>query len=360
MSDGKKLYGQTYDAKRNLFLPFVDREYDYRDDASNVAGGVRDRKTGLEGTAGADQSPTDEAAAKVRLYDIAAIQAAAVALTTEVLPAKVRVSSLPDVLYGVKVTFNGSNGAGASNYPTANQQLLINTAGSGGLDPTASAQGSASIVPNVFADVRPFGNRLVNATNYYFYAVAPVTVTNVLTKVIAAGATGCIDLPNFKPRVVKLAINGGQVSVQQTASSDARLAVGTDSSSVSYRWGDQYSKEVGVSSRVETIPETVHAAITISGNTSTKDVTVTVAASTVALPSTGSPVVAAITNTPTAITATANASVKTEDDSNTIAATTPTNVPRTGLYLVDIDGQLDEYGLVAIRATVVDFLQYAD
>lgn len=355
MSDGCKLFGVQYDLRKNLTFPFWEREYDY-------TGNTLDRVTGLEASLALDQTPTDRQAAKVRQYDIAGIVAAALARPAQTGPAKVKVSSLPDVLNSITVSFNKNSGVGATNFPATQVAYSITNAGSGSADVNATAQASAAIIPTVVWDIDNFSNILVNATIVSFYRGPTVSLTDVLTVCTTAMGAGVQDLPLFKPIQHQLRIFGQQVSLQATATTRLGTSFNSNTppaSAGSAAYGDSYSQEVGIQNHVETIPYSIHGALTISSNTDTATVTVTVKADTPAVSGPGSANIAAITNEPTAITLTANGSVKTITGGNTLAATTPANIPKTGLYLVDVSSNEDDYGLSLVHATVVDFSQYA-
>lgn len=356
MSDGCRLYGVQYDLRKNLTFPFWERMFDYTGDTLT-------RKTGQEsGAAAMDQTPEDRQAAKVRQYDVAAIVAAALARPAQTGPAKVKVN-LPDVLNSVTVTFNKNSGSGATNFPASQQAYSITNAGSGQADIRAQAQASAAIVPSVSWDIDSFSQIEVNATIVSFYFGPLVTMADVLSVCsVAMGAT-VTDLPIFQSKQHQLVLKGQQVSLQATAETDVGSAFNSNdtlpASSGFVKWGDSYSQEVGVSSHVETIPYSIHGLLTIASNTDTATVTVTVKADTPAITGPGSAAIGAVTNEPTPITLTANGSVKTTSGGNTLSATPQTDVPRTGLKLVDVQSNEDDYGLSLVHATVVDMTQYA-
>lgn len=356
MSDGVRMYGVQYDLRKNLTFPFWEEMYDYR-------GNTVTRKTGLEVAASAmDQTPEDRQAAKVRQYDPAAIVAAALARPAQTGPAKVKVPSLPDVLNSVTVAFNKNSGVGATNFPTSQQAYSITNAGSGQADIRASAQASAAIVPSVSWDIDSYSQILVNATIVSFYRGPLVTLADVLAVCTTAMGAAVTDLPLFKSKQHQLVLKGQQVSLQAIAETDIGTSFNSNSppaSSGFAKYGDSYSQEVGVSSHVETIPYTIHGAITIASNTDTATVTVTVKADTPAISGTGSANISPITNEPTPITLTASGSVKTTSGGNSLAATAQTDVPKTGLMLVDVQSNEDDYGLSLVHATVVDMTQYA-
>lgn len=352
MSDGMILSGQEYDRRHHVLLTYLQQSVDY-------SGPDSLRVTGAEGTAFLDQAPTDKDAALDKQWDIAAIQAAAIALAPYAVPTKVRVP-LPDVLTSVTVAFNKTSGTGATNFPTSQQSFSTVISGSVGLNPHASAEASAAIIPIVTWVIDKYDTILVNATVYTFFSASSITLAGVLTRLSAANAANAtvLSLPFFGEKQHQLKLFGQQVSLQATAQSRANVQYNSDtppSVTAAVEYGDSYSEHVGVDVRRETIPYTIHDTISIASNTDTATVTVTVKADTIAITYAGGTLINAITNEPTPITLTANGSVT----PNSLAATTPHDIPRTGLYLVDISGQPEEFGLNQIRAVVVDMSQYA-
>ncbi len=358
-ADGKRLAGSDFDRRKLISLPYVQQEQNYTPQTNGI------KTTGSEALAGLQQDPTDEAAALTKVYDVDAIKAAALATPAVKLIGKIQLGNrLPDVLTAVSVSFIKSLGVGASNYPTANQAFYIENQGSGGFSPKASAQASASIVPNLFKTIVSHGEKVVNSSVVSYYATSPIVIADVLTRLtIELGAT-VTDLPVFKPEEVELALSGGQVSVLSRANTTTRVAWAADdlgdvvSKTTAFEWGNEYSGETGLTSRVETIRPTLHAAITIASNTDSQAVSVTVSANTIVQTDPDGDAVPAITNAPGAVSATASASVKTSAGTAVISATTQTDIPKTGLYLVDLQCSQDDFGVIQVTGIVVNMLQY--
>lgn len=347
MSEGAILAGQQYE-------PGKDRTFRFTEQAKDYTGANDARVTGSEGAAATDITPLDRAAAKVRTYNLAAIVALLEA-EAFVTPIKLVLSDLPDVLTAVTVTHNNQKGNGAANYPVSQQDFLITGSGSGSLSPRASAQASVAILPSIVPTINDsYRRRKVNGRVVVFNVAADVvTIATILTRLGTILSVSVTDLPVFKPVQVALAAMGQQFSVQQKASSTASASVSGTSNTVAYEYGDEYSKEVGLSEKVEIIPPTIHGSITISDPTGSQQATVTVAANTKAI--SGAAAIGAITNEPTPITVTAESTVAPAS----ISATSPASIPSTGTYLVDVAGQQDDFGVTQIRAIVVDFTQYA-
>lgn len=359
MSDGNRLYGVQFNPSNGRSYPFWEQQFDYSDTTTDP-GATPGRKTGEETRTQYDQSPTDKDAAKGRQFDVDAIVAS---ILTElyVKPTKLRVTSLPPTLLGVTVSYNKSGGTGEGHHPATQMDAEVLNAGSGSLSPRSTAQASASIVPSIAWNIDNWqADALVNAQIYEFSSQSPLSVADIITKLNAAPLSlGVIDLPVFKKKQVTLKLFGSQISIQQSADTAASLTFNTLGSTLteaySFEYGDTFSKETGVSVHEETSPYCIFGAITISSATDSQTCSTTVAANTPALVEGVTTKVAAITNEPATITGTATASVT----PTSLSATTPSSIPTSGKYLVDVQTSDDEYGLIKIQAFVVDFSQYA-
>lgn len=347
MSNGVKKYGLEYDRQRDRTYPYYEQELEYAENPANSM------KTGSEAALAADQTPTDRAAAKFRQYDAASFLAGVQAQAPVALPDKVRVSQLPPTLLSVSVTFNKSGGSGSSEHLASDMLVEIVNAGSGSLDPRSTAQASASIIPVLSWDIENWqADAVVNCTNWAFTDAPGMTVANIITR---TGVSGLHDLPIFKKKSHQITCLGKQVSLQQSADSRVSLQTNDSSSALSSEKGFSNSTEVGVQGHIETIPESIHGAITISSPTDSQSVSITVKADIPALPTTGSAITVAVTNEPTALSGSAAGSVS----PTSLSATSPAAIPVTGKYITGIQTSLGELGTVDYVITVVDFSQYA-
>jgi len=355
MSDGIIAHGQQFNPRgTGLKLRFTEQVQDYTGtDAARV--------TGAEGNALTEIAPIDRAAAKVRVWNLAAIAAEYEASVIE-FPGKVTVD-LPDVLTSITATYNKSSGSGASNHPVSKQSFLVLNSGSGSLSPKATAQGSAAIIADVTVNITNFRGIQVNCQHYYFYLTSTATLAQIIAKLGTIASCGTVkDLPIFKPETKQIKVYGGQVSIQQSANTNAGLSFNSNKDNVltssvsSFEYGDGNSKEIGVSTKVITIPPTIHAALSVGGlTTDTETVTVTVVANSLPLYIGANMVVPTIINEPTPLQATVKAGVTPES----LSATVPSAIPTSGKYLVAHTGDIAEYGFTLIHAVVVDFAQYA-
>ncbi len=351
MSDGPNLSGQEYDRKTNRVYPFTQQQLDYSGQEDQT------RTSGAEGDDATDLTPTDRAAQLRREYDLAAI---VTALEAEVIavPGYTVIDSLPDVLNSITVTYNKTVGNGSTTHPVSQQAFVIVESGSGSLNPRATAEGSAAIIPAVSWDISSHYKRMKVPCTFYTFNIAATTVTmaNVLARLTTIAGAPVLALPLFKPKEHQLKIFGAQVAVQANADSQASLGMSDSvTRTKSLEWGNGSSTQVGASVRIETIPATIHGTITITLDTSTQAATATATAYTVALLNGFTIEVPAITTNTITASATASGSVT----PNSLTATSPDSIPVTGLYLTDLASQQDDFGVYQFRATVVNFTVYA-
>lgn len=352
MSNGKLRAGQEYLRRQGITAPFTEQVVEY----SNPADPAAEKLTGREGVLGVEVIPKDEGSATVRTYDVGAILSALEGL---VYQWDSRISlNLPEVLKSAAVVWNTNTGDGTTIHSAANQGGAFIGSGEAHVTPRATAQASASIMPDVQADIISYRDtaRSVPATNLIFYALSPLSINDILTKLeTVLGIVSIFDMPVFKPVSHVITCQGQQVSVQASADSSAVVAASGSSESYSYEKGSGKSKDVGTSTKTVVFPPTLHGNVSYGGGTQTQDATVTVKANTVDLYIGVTIVVPAITNEPTPTTVTATGKVS----PSSLAATTPTDIPKSGWYIGDTNTNLSEFGLLMVHAAVVDMSIFA-
>jgi len=356
MSDGngKILSGQQYDPSLGIVKRFTQQMLRLNENGLAAA-----KTSGAEGDAATELIPVDEAAQRATVFDVSQIQTDMAAIYTKGETTVNLTAKLPSVLTGLSVVFTKDSGAGASNHPATQQYFLfLGSSGSGGVQPTASAEGSAAIVGDLIpVIVDPFAPT-VPATVYTFYMAENSTRAQVLARLTALAGATVNDWPKFKPVALNFIVKGGQVALRQSADSTAHIAVGPNGGSANKTFGDSYSRSVGVTSRSIEIRPTIHAAITIASATDSATATVDVDADTILVSGTSgsyTAAVAAYANNPAQLSDTANGSVTPD----TVAATTIASIPTTGLYVAEIDYGEGDYDMVKYRVAVVDFSWFA-
>lgn len=358
MSDGQRLRGIKYLLGQiPSRIPFWRQIFDY-------SGPDSARVTGEESSTTIMQTPVDKDAAAVEDYDLSGVAAELEADIIK-LPGKTTLPQLPDVLSAVAVTFNKTVGTGTSSHPQSQQGFNIAGFGGATANPKASANGSAAILPSVVETRKTYRNRLVNCTHLFFWLPQSNTLTDVLTKCTTAMGAAVLDLPVFDDVSHQVSLKGQQVSVHADADTTVTFSIsqgpaGSFNKTKAYEYGSGSSVEVGASVHVETLSPAIHASLTISSNTDSQAATATVDASAAAVVGDAGTEITAKVNTPTATSATASGSALFENGTATVAATTVTDIPKSGLRLVDVTPQSDSnFAYTKVHAVIVDMSQYA-
>lgn len=257
--------------------------------------------------------------------------------------------NIPDQLNSVSVQWAESAGEGSFDSEWNGAAIGQSYSLSGSEDGTAES--SKSLIPEITFDIKQFWGQNLPTTMHFFYLPKPVTLAHILNKVSATA------WPVFKPESHVISLIGAKVSVQAKANASASLSVRladpdveediTDwSSDLSQGEGDSY--DVSNTHNTRVIPPTVHETINFTGVTEKSSfVEATAAAGWIG---TGSPI-----SFPTAdATITASAEIEASVNPTTLVATTPSSVPVSGVYLVDMKVQPWEYGYVMVMAEVLD------
>jgi hypothetical protein len=327
------LLGQDYDERLNIILPYSTQTRPANTDQGTPRMDIKTR----------DRWKQDE-----RQIDLSAV---AEVLDPYLLsyPSKINID-MPDILKSVTAIIETAFGEG-SNSETGAVDTGTSANFSISMALRASAQSSASMIPDVSPDIVQFWGNNLDCMHYQFYLPQPVTPAAVIAKITAlVGAVN--NWPKFAPKSVTIAAKGERASVQATASSQGSAAQSTcgtscPSATSTSAGGTGFSHEKALNLKTVRISPTIHGAINVGGD--------------------------ADSSQPISATAAANASglgpseSHTEDDSasaavfvgtvgnRTIPATTGAHDwPSTGLYLYKVDAQPYKYGYVQFHVIIVD------
>ena len=208
------------------------------------------------------------------------------------------------------------------------------------------------------------------STRFTFSATNGGAAITTATAVTATFAPKVYQWPLFFPVSHTLVCHGQQVSLRQNASSKQQ-ASWDSTSQFSYellpyngKRSDGYSKEVALTTTTHTISPTIHALITLSSTGTTKVAGTLVKANIPAMYYSGTNTafknfnggsLPAITNEPTAQALSATSLI----NPSSLAATTPTSIPSSGLYIVELQTNFvdaDANGTIIsfVHAVVID------
>lgn len=335
---GPLLSGQNYNVRNGIITP-----YTIQKTASGVA----------LGNANTEVTPLSTVEDEVRVTTIPS--AAILAEWTSIVGTANLSGDLPPVLTGLTVTYNKVSGNGQT-VNEAGEAASSGTSGGLNFSPAGSAQGSASITPDVVPFIKTRLANNVPCVNYFFHMEEKRTVAQVLARLAELTGATVFAWPRFVPEPIILSMKGQQVSIEVSARAHHADRWSEDNLSYSVSTGEGESNSNGVTTRTEIIQPTLHAAITIPNPTESGTVNVAAGATIPTITGTGLAPSFVSVNKLVAKTSTANASVSPVN----IPATSPANIPLSGLYAHEIAGQETEWdGFQLYRVEVVDMSYFA-
>ncbi len=163
--DGKLLYGQRYDETTDIIASYTQQMVT----VANIAAVLGDART--------DVTPNDGHSSLVRIWTQPTI-ADSVFLA---FPTTVNLN-LPDVLTAVAITYNKTRGSGASKREVGGV-IWVGVSGGMNLNPTASATGSGSIIPDADVSISQTWAQNIPAVTYLFYiAGTSISTSDIVTR----------------------------------------------------------------------------------------------------------------------------------------------------------------------------------
>lgn len=317
MGLGRLLYGQILEGRRKVPVSYTEQVV-----PTEIA------RT-LQGNPNYEIIPLDEAAAKVKIYGNPNLANYFVSLMTTgpvELPSILALSN-SFVQGGGDSTYSESGAAAG----TGSYSIALNLSG--------NAQASAYVMPEVTFTVWNKSMPRAPITRCWFYAPDEATALSILTAKLGATVSAW---PTFREEPVTLQLLSQKVTASQRQSYQASIANHTSGTSLMQSSGAGNGFDFSPELRTLQIPPTLHGAITLGG-TATQSQTAT---GTISLTGTG-----AGGGTSTA-TATAQGIVS----PTSITATSPTDIPHTGLYLYQLDMEPnDVFQNNFVHAIVVNF-----
>jgi hypothetical protein len=245
---------------------------------------------------------------------------------------------LPKVLKAVSVVWNSQSSIGsmsASGYDFHNGE-----SGSTSMSIPDSCSSSASVSAEILLTFEDYATGNLPAVRKIFYLPTPITTVSILAKLNAS------MWPVFKLKSETIAVTGQSVSV----SAKVNVAVSSSWSKVST--GGSASKSAsgessaGITNGSIQTPPCIHGAITFTGGTSRIQSVAAVATASVST-SRGANASASISRSGTASGSVSPSSLPSTGGQDSI--------PKSGLYLMDMDVSPSEYsGWFKVRADVFD------
>lgn len=248
--------------------------------------------------------------------------------------------TLPDELISASISFEKTSDEGSFESEWGGIATGIRWSLSG--SESGQAHSSASVMPSVAMDIRQVWGRDLSATAHFFFLPRPVTEAAILAKV------GAARWPVFKPVGHVITAIGEKAGVQVNATAAASKSIGDGGTMVEMTKGKGSAFDHSQSISTIRIPPTLHDEIDLGAISDFSEVNAT------------ADIGWAGYNFPTVdvnITETARA---TGSISVTILpATSPTQIPRTGIFLVRSKVELYKWGYAKVYAETFDASQLA-
>jgi hypothetical protein len=334
------LYGQDYDERLNTIIPYQTQ--------------VRDA-TDHHGVPFLDIKPKDRWKQEERLVDLSTVASILDAYLLS-YPSKVNID-MPDILLDVTGVIETAFGEGA-NSETGAFDVGTSANFSVSMALKASAQSSASLIPDVTPNIVQFWGNNLDAMHYGFYIAQPTDLSTwpalIAAKLATLVGSPVINWPKFAPKSVTITAKGMKGSVQATASSQGSAAQSTcgtscPSTTSTSAGGTGFSHEKSLNLKTVRISPTIHSNITIGGaHTGSQHISAHAHADATGL----GPVGGEDHVEPDDVTA----EIYNGAPGNYSIDPSPgaTTWPGSGMHLYKLDGQPYKYGYVLFHAIVVD------
>ena len=270
-----------------------------------------------------DTVPLGDGKYLVKEYEKSSVETALLNIRRE-YPAKVNIPTLPPVLKTLEITYDTTVDSSDGNTKSFGQGEFT-----GGLSLSGGARASASVsaTPQAKIELEELPNTNLSAKVVVFFTKEPFTESDILSK---SGASAV--WPTFKPKSFVFDVIGRRQSVEGSIQGEVALSE-TGVRGTSSNGG---GKSTAVTSLVVRIPPCLTGFKTITAN-ATKSAMGS---------ATGS-----ILNNPLNYTASASVSLSKRIN---LSPTSPIDVPRSGVYLVDYSVEFFKFGHYIVKAVVLD------
>jgi hypothetical protein len=247
--------------------------------------------------------------------------------------------SLPRILKRVSINWDSSSDTGSfsSDFAGASQGKSYSLSG----DESGSADGSVSVSPSFEVDIEEIYANNIPTTSYFFFLKYPVTLSDILARV----GGGVSAWPVFKPQSHVLSAVGQSATVSVRGTASASSSGSSENYSTSRTRGSGFGKKKASQTTTITIPPTIHGQIPITNSGSRSSQT----SASINIGWTSG------FNFPN-VTVDRTESIGVNGSGPTTIPTVsgPTDVPRSGLYLIDSRVEIYQYGFARVYAEVLN------
>lgn len=312
-------HGQLLIGKRRQnAMAFTEQEMDQQDAVDNYIG-----------TQYVEATPLDKGATRVRVLGATALPSALVIDSTANI-------NLPSVLQSLSIEYTKDDGS--STYTESGSAVGTGTYFIG-LSLSGDCQASVTCIPKLLHDIQNKTRPNMPVKRAFLYATS---TTDVLTQLSTALGAPVNPWPNFKEESLSITLYGQKVTGTARSRFQGSLSASTGGSSASETTGTGDGYDISRIIEQIQLPNTLHSAYTL---TASDFQTATAVSAIGGLGSVGS----GLTQT---TTITANGSVT----PSSISATSPTDIPSSGLYLYSAEFEpYDVKDTSFVHAVVFDF-----
>lgn len=334
---GVVLYGQLHNEKTRTVTPFT-QEMQNVDRLGDQVDAIGDQA--------AEAIPQDASAVLVKTFDYAAEDAILIAQAP--IAYDVQTSfRVPPILTSLAVVYNQTVGVGQDE--TTGEANFGGTSYSLSIGAAARSTGSGGVTPDLIVNIRQPWTYDIPARAYSLYMPLGFTLAQLLTELSAADAANATvhAWPVFNPEGLSISLHGQSASLSTNADVRESLSHSGSGDSRTRTVEQGQSIEGGLTIRTKEIDPTLHREITISNPS------VTVTANSVAIAGwTGEgDMDDGAARSP--LSGVLEKDVVGSVYPTVIPATTPTNIPTTGLYLREFSTQADA-GKVSVVGIVIN------
>jgi hypothetical protein len=259
---------------------------------------------------------------------------------------------LPRVLKGVSIVWNYSESQGVQVSEWDGSSEGTSAALSGNL--SDNAQAAAAVMPELSFDIEDVWGNNIPTSVHFFFLPLPIVASDIIDKLedlLELDPGDILQWPVFMPVSHSVVLKGQKVSVNANVSVSGHRAYNSDGTRDDNDIGKSESEsyDVGLTYSVINIPPTIHGTITFSG-----DEEMEVAATADAIMSIYFAGFSGGTIDTLAEANPQKTAIGGVYPSSFEAVSGATDIPRTGLYLLDSRVELHKWGYAKVYAEVLD------
>ena len=251
-----------------------------------------------------------------------------------------------DTFWTFDSSLSDGDSEGTSIFPTGSTGMKV--------DASAGSSGNASMtaVPSIKIETETIFGSDISATIYFFYYNAgngSMTESNLITRLSLLINKPVSAWPIFKPKSHTIVTNGGKITATAQAQADQTKVVtldGQEGESTSKK--EEFGWSVDRNLDIITLNPTIHGNLDITNASKYSSIYATASAR------------AKLTGDfDLSASKSASANVNISVSPTSFAATSPSDVPRSGLYIVSSKAEPYKWGWVKCSALVIDASQFA-